>query len=81
MKTFATTLVCALACTAAFADDSRTVAVPSLKVKERLHSIEQINVTAEKEQHAVKPESKAVESLLAEAEELDREDADQSSSH
>ena len=51
----------------AVADASEQVQVPSLKVKERLQSIEQINVTAEKKQLAIAPESEAVAALLREA--------------
>jgi small-conductance mechanosensitive channel len=75
------TIICAFACTAAFADGTSSVAVPSLKVKERLQSIEQINVTAEKQAKAEQPQSEAVEALLAEAEKLDEQDMAQPSSH
>ena len=51
----------------AMADANEQVQVPSLKVKERLQSIEQINVTAEKKQLAIAPESEAVAALLREA--------------
>ena len=55
----------------AMADASEQVQVPSLKVKERLQSIEQINVTAEKKQLAIAPESEAVAALLREADMID----------
>lgn len=77
MKTIKT-LACALALTAlliplsAAADDaSSEVRIASLKVKERLHSIEQINVTAEKPRLDIEPESAAVAALLREAEALE----------
>ena len=57
---------------AAIADDGR-VDVASLQVKERLQSIEQINVTAEKERKDIVPESDAVAELLQQAEALDAE--------
>ena len=57
---------------AAFADDGR-VGVASLQVKERLQSIEQINVTAEKERKDIAPESDAVAELLQQAQEIDAE--------
>ena len=59
----------------ASADDGR-VDVASLQVKERLQSIEQINVTAEKELKDVAPESDAVAELLKQAEALDAEARD-----
>lgn len=52
-------------------EPANDVQVASLKVKERLQSIERINVTAEKEQLAVEPDSAAVAALLREAEALD----------
>ena len=58
---------------AAFADSSATVTVDTLKVKERLRSMEQINVTAEKEQQVVTPISQSVADLLREADALDAE--------
>ena len=57
---------------AAFANDGR-VDVASLQVKERLQSIEQINVTAEKERKDIAPESDAVAELLEQAQALDAE--------
>ena len=57
---------------AVFADDGR-VGVASLQVKERLQSIEQINVTAEKERKDIAPESDAVAELLQQAQEIDAE--------
>ena len=67
---------------AAIADDAREgVLVSSLKVKERLQSIEQINVSAEKKQVKVEPESAAVAALLAEAETMDQNDREQAQAH
>ncbi len=65
------------------ADDSAgNVQVSSLKVKERLQSMEQINVTAEKKQVAAEPESSAVAALLREAEAIEAaEEQDQSAVH
>ncbi len=64
-----------------WADDAR-VAVASLTVKERLQSIEQINVTAEKPLKDIKPESKAVAELLELADELEQAaEPAQSASH
>jgi hypothetical protein len=57
----------------ALADATENVQVPSLKVKERLQSIEQINVTAEKKQLAIAPESAAVAALLREADAIEAE--------
>ena len=51
----------------AMADANENVQVPSLDVKERLQSIEQINVTAHKKQLTIAPESEAVAALLREA--------------
>lgn len=59
---------------AAVADQPAVVQASSLEVKERLHSIEQINVTAEKEQVDVAPVSEAVARLLEEAERADTAD-------
>ena len=70
MKTICT-LVLALFTAGAFADEP--VRVASLQVKERLQSIEQINVTAEKEQLNIKPESDAVAALLDELDELEKD--------
>ena len=53
------------------ADDTQLKQLPSLEVKERLQSIEQINVTSETEPKQVKPVSQAVADILDEAEELD----------
>ena len=50
-----------------FAGD--TVTVSSLQVKERIQSIEQINVTAEKQQADIAPESQRVADILRELEE------------
>ncbi len=50
-----------------FADG--TVAVSSLQVKERIRSIEQINVTAEKKQADIAPESQRVADILRELDE------------
>lgn len=67
---------------AAANDASESVQVPSLQVKERIRSIEQINVTAEKEAQAVEPESDKVAALLREAAELEEQDeAAQSTTH
>ena len=76
-------LVVALCPVLALADDSAgTVQVPSLKVKDRLHSIEQIVVSAEKEQVAEAPESNRVAQLLEEARQLDESETDdQSAAH
>jgi len=60
----------------AVADANDNVQVPSLKVKERLQSIEQINVTAEKKQLAIAPESEAVAALLREADSIDAQTGD-----
>lgn len=67
----------------AFANDtSEGIQVASLKVKERLQSIEQINVTAEKPAVAVEPESAKVAALLEEAEQIDNDEHKaQSASH
>ena len=87
MKKLIVTLAAALlAASGANANtEEGTVQVPSLKVKERLHSIEQINVTAEKAPVDAKPESEAVARLLDEAEALDRAaqeaEAPQSTTH
>ncbi|MEM9622119.1 MAG: hypothetical protein AAF993_10750 [Pseudomonadota bacterium] len=53
---------------------SDAVQVPSLKVKERLQSIEQINVTSEKTVQDIQVESQAVANLLEEADQLDQLD-------
>ncbi len=50
------------------------VQVPSLQVKERLASMQQITVSAEKPAQQVEAESAAVEALLKEADALDRAD-------
>ncbi len=50
-----------------FAGD--TVTVSSLQVKERIQSIEQINVTAEKQQADIAPDSQRVADILRELEE------------
>ncbi len=67
-----------LACATANADvrttDEQLVRVSSLEVKERLHSIEQINVTAEKQVLDIDPESARVQALLEEADEMDSVD-------
>ncbi|MEM7100230.1 MAG: hypothetical protein AAF541_18325 [Pseudomonadota bacterium] len=55
------------------ANDEQTVQVASLQVKERLRSIEQINVSAETTPTEEKPISDAVAKLLEEAETLDAE--------
>ena len=68
--------VFALFASSAFAHHEEPVQVASLAVKERLQSIEQINVTAEKEQLDVEPESQAVADLLAELEELEEQSED-----
>ena len=61
-----------LACGAAVADaPNNVVQVSSLTVKERLHSIEQINVTAEKAPLPVAPLTSQVARLLEEADALD----------
>ncbi len=70
---FASCVLLSTASGAAFADSSATVKVDALKVKERLRSMEQINVTAEKEQQVVTPISEAVADLLREADVLDAE--------
>ena len=66
--------------TAVADDDRESVLVSSLTVKERLHSIEQINVSAEKKQVKVEPASAAVAALLAEAEAIDQKDRAQAHS-
>lgn len=58
-----------------------TVQVPSLQVRERLRSIEQINVTAEKPVQAERPVSEAVARLLDEAKQLDAQAQAESESH
>lgn len=59
----------------AFANDGQYVTGTSLAVKERLKSLEQINVTAEKEMLEIESESAAVRQLLEELEALDTQDA------
>ena len=59
----------------AFANDGHYVTGTSLAVKERLKSLEQINVTAEKEVLEIEPESAAVRQLLEELDALDTQDA------
>ena len=54
------------------ADESTKVTAASLQVKERLKSIEQINVTAPTDQKEVEPVSQAVADLLKEADTLDK---------
>ncbi len=56
-------------------DDEQLVRVSSLQVKERLRSIEQINVTSEKQVLDIEPDSLRVQALLEEADELDELDA------
>ncbi|MEM7077115.1 MAG: hypothetical protein AAF513_00680 [Pseudomonadota bacterium] len=63
--------LCAVGTLAASQEGERTVKVPSLEVKERLQSIEQINVTAEKPVQEQAPISNAVAEALREAELLD----------
>ena len=58
---------------ASLVDDSAVVSAASLQVKERLKSIEQINVTAPTQAKQAEPVSKAVADLLQEAETLDAE--------
>ena len=53
------------------ANDEQTVQVASLQVKERLRSIEQINVSAETTLTDEKPVSDAVAKLLEEAKVID----------
>ena len=72
IATLLVTPVAFLATSAIANTEQGTVQVPSLQVKERLHSIEQINVTAEKAPVDVKPESEAVAKLLEEADAMDR---------
>ena len=55
----------------AHADQVDRVAIPSLEVKERLHSIEQINVTAEKEAQPVQPSNAEISDILEEAAAID----------
>ena len=84
IKTLACLMVLAplLLVEAAAADDVREgVLVSSLKVKERLQSIEQINVSAEKKQLKVEPESAAVAALLAEAEAIDKHHRKKAQAH
>lgn len=77
--TFAVTLmlgvVGAFFATAASADESaaRVVKVDSLAVKERIRSMEQINVSAETDKLPEQPSSSAVADLLLEAGELDKQ--------
>jgi hypothetical protein len=75
--------VFALVAAPTIADDAdKRVDVPSLKVKERLHSLEQINVTAEKPKQDIQPTSQVVVDLLSEADRLDSESAEpQSAAH
>ena len=60
---------------AAVAGSNQSVSVASLEVKERIRSIEQINVTAATEQADISPASKAVTDLLRELDRLDAADA------
>jgi hypothetical protein len=77
MNRFSMSIVASLfACftASAFAHHEEPVQVASLQVKERLQSIEQINVTAEKEARDVTPESQAVADILAELEALEADE-------
>ncbi len=69
MKKLAVMLATLLLPVAGFADG--TVAVSSLEVKERIRSIEQINVTAEKEPADIAPESQRVADILRELDEAE----------
>ena len=75
LKTISRLSVGLALCTAPFAisvaDEAQLTTLPSLVVKERLQSIEQINVTAETEQQEEQPVSAAVAQLLDEAQQLD----------
>ena len=54
------------------------VSVPSLEVKERIQSMEQVNVSAPTEKQAEAPSTNAVAELLEEATEIEAEaEADQ----
>jgi len=61
------------AATYTWADQADVVKVPSLAVKERLHALEQINVTAEKTPVDVEVESARVQDILDEAARLDEQ--------
>ncbi len=60
---------------AAAAADTQTVTADSLTVKERLRSLEQINVTAEKDLVDATPLNEELTEILDEAARLDRVDA------
>ena len=64
----------AISQTAAANDQVKTVKVSSLTVKERLASIEQLVVSAEKQPLDIEPSSEAVKDLLAELDELEADE-------
>ena len=68
-------LLVTLSLTGAVAAADDVVRVDSLKVKERIRSIEQIVVSAETERVAEQPSTAAVAELLEEARMLELEDA------
>lgn len=57
--------------------DDAVVQVDSLQVKERIQSMEQINVSAPTEQIAEAPSTDAVAQLLEEMRQLDEQDVEQ----
>ena len=71
MRTLLSAIVALLA-TSVSADE--VVNVSSLKVKERIQTMEQINVSAELEKQEEAPTSEAVAKLLEEATEIEAED-------
>ncbi len=71
-----TTSALILFCAGAYADE--VVKVSSLQVKERIQTMEQVNVSAPTERKAEQPSSKAVADLLAEATTIEGEPAKKS---
>ena len=73
MRTLISAVALLLATTAAADNTTSVVSVSSLDVKERIRTMEQINVSAETDQVAEQPTTSAVAELLDEATEIESE--------
>ena len=73
MRTLISAVALLLATTAAADTATSVVSVSSLDVKERIRTMEQINVSAETDQVAEQPTTSAVAELLDEATEIESE--------